>query len=355
MTNPSQPWKRKLLLGLGLGLAALLLAEVAAQYLLPRVPGCNETPRNAGRFRGWPEYVAGIEKITNASLVVLISNSQAYAGEYPANNGYPAFLAARLNQQAVGGRTNWVVANWSLDGVTSMEYMMLATLLQRHKPLLLMVITGSADFQELNFESSFSFCRTDLPRLLAQLQMVRGLPLSFWKRHWDVEDVLSAWVIAHCSLLQYRDYYWSWLDARLPGAQYVYYAPQVHYRYWPVKAKAWVAPPHTIHRSEEMIDVSYTPHSGELLQEYLRQLGRVQAPYTLVAAGPMREGLQAAVPGLAQFMEDLEAGATAQGFRFANFAGALPAEDFLTSSHLKVSNHRRFADILVQQIREMME
>ena len=67
-------------------LAGLVLAlgNGLAYRLLPEVPPSRDEARNPFRFRGFPEFVRGSSSAPTADskTVVLLSNSQAYAGEY---------------------------------------------------------------------------------------------------------------------------------------------------------------------------------------------------------------------------------------------------------------------------------
>ena len=86
-----------------------------------------------------------------------------------------------------------------------MEYMALAARLREETPTWLISVSGSADYRAENFTKGFSFPRTDLVHLPTEGAVARRLPLSFWRRHGKVEDVLTAWIAHRFPLLRARD------------------------------------------------------------------------------------------------------------------------------------------------------
>ena len=217
----TRAYRIKVAAAAGIGLAVIAAATGLARRAFPPPASCVESARNPYRFRDWPAYVAAIRERGAAACVVLISDSQAYGGEYPARNGYPARLEALLNERKTGGYERWEVLNLSIDGVTPMEYMALAARLRAETPTWLISISGSADYRAENFTKGFAFPRTDLVQLPTEWALARRLPPSFWRRHGKVEDTLTAWVTRRFPLLRARDYLWSWLDTRVricPGS-----------------------------------------------------------------------------------------------------------------------------------------
>ena len=224
--------------------AALVLGfcEILARRALPRVPGSLDDNRNPFRVRGWPEFIRDVGKGPKGATIVLISNSQAYAGEYLGRVTYPAQLEQMLRDRKAGGRADWKVLNWSSDGMTSIEYVLLARYLQLHPPTLVLAVTGFADYSLEHAHRGFLHCRTDLPRLAGRPSILKGLPLSYLKRHGRIEDNLAFAVYDRVALYRLKEYLWSWLDVRLPGLHGMFYAPAVNYRPWQLSGRAWLPP-----------------------------------------------------------------------------------------------------------------
>ncbi len=345
-------------IGGGIALAVVMLACGLAALLLPPPASCVDQSRNPYRFRDWPHYVGAMDSGEHTARVVLISNSQGYGGEYPAQKVYPARLEALLNERKTGGVEHWEVLNFSLDGVTPMEYMALAARLREEKPTWLISISGSADYRADNFDKGFSFCRTDIPQLLTTGLMASRLPLSFWRRHGRVEDVLTAWVTQRLPLLRLRDYVWSWLDTRFPGAQKAFYAPRTTYRFWQLRGEARTAPVTSPLQGngESQLDLTYDEKSAVLLGEFIAQLAEVPAGHKLVATSPLRstfaDGREG--PWVAAFRADLKRLADEAGLPFWDLTELLPPEDFITSNHLQDRNHKRMAALLEERIASEM-
>ena len=158
-------YRIKVAAAVGIGLAVIAAATGLALRALPPPASCVESPRNPYRFRDWPAYVDGLRTANGAACVVLVSDSQAYGGEYPARNGYPARLEALLNERKPGGIAHWEVLNLSIDGVTPLEYMALAARLREETPAWLISVSGSADYRAENYTKGFSYPRTDLVHL----------------------------------------------------------------------------------------------------------------------------------------------------------------------------------------------
>lgn len=330
--------------------AVLLLSEGWARRALPRVPGGVDSERNPYRFRGWPEYIRDVRAAPREATIVLISNSQAYAGEYPPRYTYPARLEALLRTREVMGRSDWNVLNWSSDGMTSIEYVLLARYLQRHPPGLVLAMTGFADYSLEHAHRGFLHCRTDLPRLATRVPIFRGLPLSYIRRHARLEDTLAFWVRDRVALYRYKEYLWSWLDVRMPGIHTFFYAPFVNYRPWELKGPRWLPAVELPRGRGPGIQFAYGEESRLLLREYLDMLARVPAR-VIVAAQPRRTlTADARAQWDEQFFADLKVGAAERGLEFWDLRDVLPDQDFLTSSHLKPPNHRRLAELLCDRL-----
>ena len=318
-----------------------------------------ESARNPYRFRDWPRYVAAIRERGEAACVVLISDSQAYGGEYPARNGYPSRLEALLNERKTGGYERWEVLNLSVDGVTTMEYMALAARLREETPTWLISVSGSADYRAENFTKGFAFPRTDLVELPTERAVARRLPLSFWRRHGKVEDVLTAWIAHRFPLLRARDYLWSWLDTRYPGAQKTFYAPRTTYRFWqlPGKARTETVPDPIPDRTGGRLDLTYDERSTVLLAEFLDQLAQIPAAHKLVATAPLSSDFAGTPAGerIAAFRRDLARLADERGLPFRDLTATLPPQDFITSNHMHDRNHRRMAAWLADHVAAEME
>ena len=330
-----------------------------ARRAFPPPASCVESERNPYRFRDWPAYVDGLRTADGAACVALISDSQAYGGEYPARNGYPARLEALLNERKTGGFERWEVLNLSIDGVTPLEYMALAARLREETPTWLISISGSADYRAENYRKGFSFPRTDLVQLPTEARIARRLPGAFWDRHGRVEDTLTAWVTRVFPLLRARDYLWSWLDTRYPGAQKTFYAPRTTYRFWqlPGKARTEPVPDPIPDRTGGRLDLTYDARSTVLLAEFLDQLAQIPAAHKLVATAPLSSDFAGTPDGewIAAFRRDLARLADERGLPFRDLTATLPPQDFITSNHLHDRNHRRMAELLADHVAAEME
>ena len=342
-----------------IGLAVVAAATGLARRAFPPPASCVESERNPYRFRDWPAYVDGLRTADGAACVALISDSQAYGGEYPARNGYPARLEALLNERKTGGFERWEVLNLSIDGVTPLEYMALAARLREETPIWLISVSGSADYRAENFTKGFAFPRTDLVELPTERAVARRLPLSFWRRHGKVEDVLTAWIAHRFPLLRARDHLWSWLDTRYPGAQKTFYAPRTTYRFWqlPGKARTETVPDPIPDRTGGRLDLTYDERSTVLLAEFLDQLAQIPAAHKLVATAPLSSDFAGTPDGewIAAFRRDLARLADERGLPFRDLTATLPPQDFITSNHLHDRNHRRMAELLADHVAAEME
>ncbi len=344
----------------GLGLAVVAAAAALAAALFPPPADCVVHARNPYRFRDWKHYVDGMSGRGAAACVALISDSQAYAGEERKSRRiYAARLEALLNERKTGGFARWEVLNLSSDGVTTLEYLALAARLRDERPTWLISVSGCADYRGDNFRCGFGYARSDLPGLMTEWRLARRLPWAFWRRHGKVEDTLMAWVAHRFPLLRFRDYLWSWLDTRFPGAQRAFYAPRTTYRFWelPGKPRTAPVPPPLPEKGGGAIDLTYDWRSTILLREFLDQFAAVPADHRLVVAAPLRTGFGDSPKGawIDAFRGDLQRLSAARGLPFWDLTEALPPEDFITSSHLQDGNHKRLAELLADRIAAEME
>lgn len=328
----------------------LAVCEGLARRAMPRIPGSREENRNPFRFRGWPEFIRDVGRGPKGATIVLLSNSQAYAGEYLGRLTYAARLEDLLRERRVGGRADWEVLNWSSDGMTSIEYVLLARYLQLHPPTLVLAATGFADYSLEHAYRGFLHCRTDLPRLVGRPAILRGLPWSYLKRHSRVEDSLAFAAYDRVALYRFKEYFWSWLDVRMPGVHGLFYAPAINYRPWQLKGRAWL-PEMTLPGGRPgHIQFMYNEISGQMLSEYLDLLAGGPAPCVLVAQPRQMLPDDPRAQWDIAFIQDLQKQTGARSLPLWDLQDALPNDEYLTSSHLKPPNHLRLARILCDRL-----
>jgi hypothetical protein len=343
--------KQRFFGALAIGAAILACAEMSARRFLPCVPGCVETARNPYRFRGWPEFVGANSVPPGTGRVVLLTNSQGYAGELPERKIYPCLLEGLLNQSPPAGFERWEVLNWSSDGITAAELSLLAAYLQDLRPQAVVAVTGYADYATGHDGQGFLYCRSDVTRLGTRWSVLRRMPGSFRRDHLKMEDTLTVFLRDRLALLRFREYAWSWLESRLPGVHGMFYAPRVNYLPWEVKTRRpWAKPiERTKPRAADPVFV-YGAGSTRMLDGYLALLSRlptrvlvVSEPVCGVAGDP--RGKSNAV-----FQRDLRAAVERHGLRFWDMHDGLPADSFITTSHLHPANHRRFAERMAERL-----
>jgi hypothetical protein len=337
----------------GLLLALLLLAEGAARLAGPAMPSCAAMRRNPYRFRGWPEYVEAARGLAASNrVVVLLSNCQGYGAEHPGRLGYPAVLQTMLNEQAPAGERPWRVVNWSLDGATSIEYVMLAAYLRDVRPAAVLVPIAFADFRAEHFAEGWRYSRSDVSRLAVRPSVWRRLPRAFLRRHAPVEDVLATWAFDRLALLRVAEYGWSWLEGRLPGSHYTLYAPAINYRPWRIEGLRPLV--HKIRPVgmplDQELNLLYDERSAVMVDELAAVLAASGLPVAL-AAQPFRDKHLYA----RQFARDLEAAAGRHGLACWDLRRAIPAEEYLTSNHLSRQGHRRMAQELATRMATWLE
>lgn len=347
-------YRRRVAAAAGIMLVIVAGACWLAASLMPPAADCLRDSRNPYRFRDWARYLRGLRHAEDAALVVVISDSQGYAGELASRRSYCARLEALLNERQTAGFARWEVANLSIDGVTPIEYMALAAALRDVQPQWAISISGSADYRRANYTRGFSFPRTDLPHLLTRWQVARRLSADFWRRHGKVEDTLTAWCNRQMPLLRCRDFLWSWLDTRFPGAQKAFYAPRTTYRYWqlPGKPLAAALPDPFPQRGGERLDLTYDALSGIMLRDFLVEFGRIPAAHRLVVAAPLASDFADSheAPWIANFRRDAAQFSAELGLPFHDLTLALPAADFINSNHMNGRNHQRLAEWLADYI-----
>jgi hypothetical protein len=338
---------------LGLLLALLLLAEGAARLAGPAMPSCADMRRNPYRFRGWPEYVEAARGLTASNrVVVVLSNCQGYGAEHPGRLGYPAILQTVLNEQGPAGDRPWRVVNWSLDGATSMEYVMLAAYLHQVQPAAVVVPIAFADFRAEHFAEGWRYSRSDVSRLAVRPSVWRRLPRAFLRRHAKVEDVLASGAFDRLALLRVAEYGWSWLEGRLPGSHYTLYAPAINYRPWRIERLRPLAPKiRTVGMPlDQELNLLYDERSAVMVDELAAVLAASGLPVAL-AAQPFRDKHLYA----RHFARDLKAAAGRHGLACWDLRRAIPAEEYLTSNHLSRQGHRRMAQELATRMGPWLE
>jgi hypothetical protein len=326
-------------------LLPLAVVELAGRMLLPAVPPSGSIPRNPYRYRGWPEYVDGLAKDPAPGIgrCVLIGNCQGYGGEYRRSMIYAAALEKKLRAARAGGRTDWEVHNWSVDGATSLDTVLLAACLAERKADVVLALTNFADYRAEHVHEGLAFSRTDIPRLLTRAPVRRALPSAFLARHGRSEDILRFAAYDACAGLRFREYAWSWLDRRFPGLVHAAFAPRMTYLPWRIPkgplVPAIARPP----RPESEPDVTYNADSRRMLREYAATLARGSAPVRIMIVEPYT------VPDddrVRRLTADAEALCAEYGLGFRDFRNLLEADGFLTSAHLSRRGHVRLAEAL---------
>ncbi len=336
----------------GLLLALLVLAEGAARLWGPAMPSSAGMRRNPYRFRGWPEYVEAAHGLTETSrVVVVISNCQGYGAEHPGRLGWPAVLQNVLNEQAPDEKRPWRVVNWSLDGATSIEYVVLAAYLRTMNPEAVVVPIAFADFRAEHFDEGWRYSRSDVARMATRSGVRRHLPDAFRRRHGKVEDTLAMGAFDRVALLRAAEYGWSWLEGRLPGSHYALYAPGINYRPWRIEGlRSWAPKIRPVGVPlDQDLDLLYDERSTAMVDELVEVLAAHPAPVA-VAVQPFRDKhLYASL-----FAKDLEASAARRGVACWNLQKSISAENYLTSNHLSRRGHRRMAEDVAARLRDLL-
>jgi len=338
--------RKRFLVGAGIVLTVQLAFEIFARFALPEVPSCAEVSRNAYRFRAWPEYIAGLDGTENTATVVLLTNSQGYAGEFDHRRIYPAQLEELMCASRLGGHRHWEVLNWACDGMTSIELTLLAAYLETRSPDIVLAMTGYADYAAEHSGEKLLYCRSDVPRLATRPALLKRLPASYLRRHVGVEDFLTFLLRDRFALLRYREFVWSWLDPRFPGIHTAFYAPSINYRPWELRGRRILNPLRKSKLTPGDPVLTYREGSRQMLDDYLSLLARIRSRVIVIAQpiavppGDPRMAWQEA------FMRDLRDLTSQKGLKLWDLSGALPSRDFMTSSHFLPANHERFAAML---------
>lgn len=342
--------KQRFLVGAAIVAILLIGGEIAARFVLPRVPSSDDIGRNPYRFRGWPEYVSAPRGASSSAKLVLLTNSQGYSGELSHTTIYPVRLEALLTGAHAGGRDAWDVLNWSSDGMTSIELMLLAAHLHERHVDVVLAVTGYADYAAEHSRNGFLYCRSDIPRLGTRSGIVRRVPRTYWERHFKCEDWLTMFLRDRVALTRLREYGWSWFEVRMPGIHETLYAPGVNYLPWTMKGRAWTEP---LRRQEGRAGdpvLTYQGESREMLHEYLDSLCRLRVR-VIVVAEPIRVYVDdPRAQWHNDFMKDLHELTTEKGLPLWDLSAVLPSEDFSTSSHFQPANHARFAEMLCERL-----
>jgi hypothetical protein len=121
----------------------IALGEYLAFSISPleQVSTAAEMIRNPlGRIRiGWPEYLDA-DTPPSKKLVVIVTNSQGYAKEYPSDEIYPYLLKARLEEF----RPDLHVENWAVPGLRAIEADLLAILAAEREAALVLFLVNRA-------------------------------------------------------------------------------------------------------------------------------------------------------------------------------------------------------------------
>ncbi|HMP75939.1 MAG TPA: hypothetical protein PKE12_06560 [Kiritimatiellia bacterium] len=349
--------KRTTGISLLLFLAVLAGAEWAARRELPVVPTSEAVSRNPHRYRGWPEFTTLGPASAGVARVVLLSNSQAYAGEIPANRIYADKLERALTAQRAGGFERVEVLNWSFDGVTSIELTLLATRLREAAPELVIAALGVADFSGFNLDRPMSQCRTDLPRLATRPEIWSALPEAYTTRHVKLEDWLTYAAWDRAALLRFRDFGWSWLDQQWGGLLIGLYAPALNYHPWRLehlkKRGSFGGPPWR--KPTGRLEVIYPPEARVLLDEFLDAFRAIPAKRHLVIATPhhVEPDDSLFAPNRA-FLADFAAAAAERGLDFRDDSALYPAAAFFDGLHFRGDYHQYYCEHLIDVVTPLL-
>ena len=346
--------RKRLLIGLGLLVVAFGLCEGLSRLLLPSVDDCLDATRNPYRFRDWPAYVKGIERVPEGTATcVILSNSQGYSGEHPHYKTYPHWLHEALNARKAGGYEQWEVLNWSSDGMTSIELTALASYLASFNPTVVLALTGYADYAVEHGDQGFLYCRSDIPRLISASAVRRRLPGSYWARHGKVEDTLVTLLRDRFTCMRFREFGWSWLESRLPGVHRMFYAPGINYLPWDQPQRHLIRPLRRLPGERQDAVLHYDEISAEMMAEYMVALQAIQGRVAVIAQ-PARPSYLAAGVWREPFARDLAAATAAHDLPLHSLIDVLPEDAFISSSHFKVRYHRPFGERLADTIESLL-
>lgn len=332
------------------------VCEGLSRLLLPAVDDCLNATRNPYRFRNWPEYVRGLERVPEGvATCVILSNSQGYSGEHPPYKTYPYWLREALNARQAGGHARWEVLNWSTDGMTSIELTALAAYLAGFKPTVVLALTGYADYAIEHADQGFLYCRSDATRLAIHASVRAALPAGYWRRHGKIEDTLVTSLRDTLTCMRFREFGWSWLEVRFPGVHRMFYAPAVNYLPWQQGGRRIATPLRRLPGEGQDAVLHYGEVSGEMMAGYLRTLAKVPCP-TRVIAQPARPSYVAAGDWQEAFARDLTRSAAAAGLTWGSLMDHLPEEAFIpgSSSHFAVRYHRPFGELLAGEVERLV-
>ena len=351
------PARKRVLLCVGTALLAGVLAEGVARRILPDSPDPIEMIRNPYRFRNFPEYIRAAVEVPDYAErgIVLLGNSQAYGGEVPDIRTYSTWLERDLRREQVGGRDDWQVFNWSTDGMTTIEHTILAAYLQQHPPAMVLCVTGFADYRSEQAEAGFSYCRSDVPRLATRVDVARRIPGSYWKRHFKVEDVLSAWVRARFDLPRIADYLWSAADQQHPGLQPLCYAPAINYHPWELHTEPRSRSMEIGTTADDRVELTYDAASLAMFTTYLETLAEIPAPVLVVGQPSGLGGQDRNHQALADYQNDLESLVSREAPEVMNLTRALDPGHFHDGVHFNRRGHRAFADLLYPLVSTRLE
>ena len=170
--------------------------------------GRDGDARNPNYRRLWPEYVLDtLPKREGELLVILISNSQGYGPELPAELIYPVRLERLLSER-------WQrpvrVANWSMQSGNAPDFVALAAAAPRLDPDVTLLLTSPRNFsQKFRMQQGepigLDYGLPDTRRLIGYAGVRARLPRSFTDYYVHTNELLDATLARLMPLWRYRD------------------------------------------------------------------------------------------------------------------------------------------------------
>ena len=193
--------------------------------------------RNPFFRRGWYEHVLNAQpKQEGETLIVLISNSQAYGREVSDPLTYPVLIEKELERRR--GKPVRVL-NWALFGGNAAEYVILGVAAKRLNPDYLLLVSGALNFDNMRVSretrpSLQSAWATDVYHLLAHPDIRKEVP-----EHFLLESLTSTgWIDISLgrlwSVWRYRDFFLArWRTVNLFGEGFLSeFDPDRHSNTW---------------------------------------------------------------------------------------------------------------------------
>jgi hypothetical protein len=201
----------------------VLLALEGGARLLHRAmptPSSWDAPRNPHHRRGWIDYTAPPRRRPPGPSIVLISSSQGFLRE---SSDPSQVYARRLEEllRARSGTSGPKVLNWSLDGGSALEAVLLAARAVQHEPEVLLFVTSPGVFRPHSFERPPSYWASDAWQL-CHLDDVRAVVPS------DLLALCDRERLRGLAATRLRS---SWARSRLFGPQMDHWQP------WPASGE----------------------------------------------------------------------------------------------------------------------